>query len=543
MRPIDPRLLRFAAAARRHVAVCALLGIVTAMLVLVQAELLSWCIARVVDDGVGRADIAWAFAGLGLVVVVRSAIAWFQESAARRASAQVKSQLRSAVVARAALDAAAGRPGLGRAEVATLATRGLDALDGWFGRYLPQLVLAVVVPAVVLARLLVADVASFVIVVVTLPLIPVFMVLVGRATESVNAKRWRALERLAHHFLDVVSGLTTLKAYGRATAQGASIRRSTDEYRTTTMATLRIAFLSSLVLELVATISVALVAVGVGLRLVDGGLDLRTGLLVIVITPEAYLPIREVGARFHAAAEGVAAAEAAFAIIDAPLPPVGGGVRFDVSHGVTVRVDGVCVSHPGRATAAPDGVSFEAATGEVVALTGPSGSGKSTLLAVLRGDRRPDAGTVVVGNVALADVDAAWWHAQLAWVDQHPYLFAGTVAANVRLADATASDAAVRAALVVAGLAHVDAGRVLGESGLGLSAGERRRVALARAVLRDAPVVLLDEPTAGLDEATEQEVLATIRSLATGRLVVMAAHRPAAIALAGRIVDLTAVSG
>ena len=334
--------------------------------------------------------------------------------------------------------AAAARPVGSGPRSRRSATRGLDALDGWFGRYLPQLVLAVIVPVVVLVRLALADLTAFVTVLLTLPLIPVFMVLIGRATESTNAKRWRALQRLAHHFLDVVAGLTTLKAFGRATAQGPAIRHSTDDYRTTTMATLRIAFLSSLALELLATLSVALVAVGVGLRLVDGGLDLRTGLLVIIIAPEAYLPMRQVGVQFHAAAEGMAAADEAFAIIDAPPAIAGGNAWPDLSAGVELVADDVLVMHPGRLAPAPDGVSFTAATGSLVVVVGPSGSGKSTLMAVLRGDHRPDAGAVTINDVDLGDVDVAWWHAQLAWVDQHPYLFAGTVADNVRLADSSA---------------------------------------------------------------------------------------------------------
>ena len=380
---------------------------------------------------------------------------------------------------------------------------------------------------------------------VTLPLIPVFMILIGRATENATTKRWRALQRLAHHFLDVVAGLTTLKAFGRANAQGPAIRRSSDDYRTTTMATLRVAFLSSLALELLATLSVALVAVSVGLRLVDGGLDLRTGLLVIIIAPEAYLPVRQVGVQFHAAAEGTTAAAEAFAIIEAPVAGDAGAGRLDTSGGVTVELVDVAVEHPGRAIRAPDGVTLTVAPGSFVAVAGPSGSGKSTLLAVVRGDRQPDDGSISVtaggATVALSSLDRGWWHEQLAWVDQHPYLFAGSVGDNVRLSRPTATPTEVRAVLDAVGLAAVDAERELGESGRGLSAGERRRVAVARALLRDAPVLLLDEPTAGLDEATERDVLAAIRAAAAGRVVLMAAHRPAAIAAADEVVFLAMV--
>ena len=451
----------------------------------------------------------------------------------------MKSQLRRRLVAHTAAlgpDASATR-----SEVATLATRGVDALDGYFGQYLPQLVLAVTVPIVVLAWLLPADLTAAITVAVTLPLIPVFMVLIGKATETSNAKRWDALTRLSHHFLDVIAGLQTLKVFGRAKAQADSVRATTDRYRATTMATLKIAFLSSLVLELIATLSVALVAVSVGLRLVDGGIGLRTGLLVIILAPEAYLPLRLVGARYHAAADGLAAAERTFALLDTPLPT--SGADHDIpnlrSNG-SIAVTELSVAHAARPGFAPDAVTFTASLGEVVVLTGSSGAGKTTLLSVLLGARRPEAGMVTVRGAGreaqLADLDVEQWRTQLAWVDQTPYVFAGTIADNVRLADMTADPAAVRRCLDVAGLTTIDANRAIVEGGRDLSAGERRRLGIARAVLRHAPLVLLDEPTAGLDAATESDVLRAIRSLADHAIVIMVSHRPAAIALADQVV-------
>lgn len=541
MRPFDPRLLRYARATRVHLTVTVALGVVTALLIIAQADLLSRGIARVVTDGVERTALSTLFAGLAAVVGGRALVVWFQDGAAQRSAAVVKSQLRSQLVARVAT--AGPGASAARAEVATLATRGIDALDGYFGQYLPQLALAVIVPVVVLARIAVADVTATVIIAVTLPLIPVFMMLVGRATETANAKRWDALTRLSHHFLDVVSGFQTLKVFGRARAQAESVRTTTDRYRTTTMATLRVAFLSSLVLELLATLSVALVAVSVGLRLVDGGLDLRVGLLVITLAPEAYLPLRQVGARYHAAAEGLAAAAKTFEILDQPV--TGSGTDRDVPdmrRNGTLEVDSLSVSHPGRSESTPDAVHFVARLGEITVIVGPSGAGKTTLLSVLLGARRPTTGTVVVSGdgrrVALHTLDTDSWRAQLAWADQSPYLFAGSVADNVRLARPDATDAMVRGALDAAGLTAMETDRVVREAGAGLSAGERRRVALARTVLRDAPLVLLDEPTAGLDAETELDVLATIARIATNSIVVMVSHRPAAIAIADHVVEL-----
>lgn len=543
MKPLDPRLLRHARATAPHLAVVVALGVATAGLVIAQAGLLARGIAGVVEAGGPTGDLGRVLGWLAVVVAARAAVAWAEEAAAHRASARVKSQLRHRLVARAAELAARRAGGPGRAEAATLAARGLDALDGWFSRYLPQLVLAVVVPVAVLGRLLAADLTATVTVAATLPLIPVFMVLVGLATEAANRRRWRALERLAHHFLDVVAGLPTLKVFGRATAQAEAIRRSTDRYRRTTMGTLRIAFLSSLVLELLATLSVALVAVGVGLRLVEGRLDLETGLLVIVLAPEAYLPLRRVGAAHHASAEGLAAAEAAFAVIEQPVPDdAGQAPPPSLRAGAEVWVEDVRVTHPGRPAPAPDGVSFRVRAGEVVVLTGPSGSGKSTLLRVLLGLTAPDGGRVLLssaeGTVDLAEVDGAAWRRTTGWVDQSPYLFPGTVADNVRLGDPAAPPGRVADALRAAGFDPERAGQPVGEAGAGLSAGERRRVALARALLRRPSLLLLDEPTAGLDEATEADVLAAVRAAAEHAAVVMVSHRPAAIAAADRVVEV-----
>jgi ATP-binding cassette, subfamily C, bacterial CydCD len=312
------------------------------------------------------------------------------------------------------------------------------------------------------------------------------------------------------------------------------------------MGTLRIAFLSSLVLELLATLAVALVAVGVGLRLVHGSLDLQTGLLVIILAPEAYLPLRQVGAQYHAAAEGVAAADAAFELLDVDEPVA--GTRTEVpgrTGGVALRVEGLTVVHPGRPVPAPDGLSFTARSGELVVVTGASGAGKSTLIAVLLGFVAPTAGRVLVtaartpeDAVDLRELDPEAWRRTVSWTDQQPYLFSGTVADNVRLADPAADSSRVRDALDAAGLIAMSADRWVGERGEGLSSGERRRVALARALLRPGSVLLLDEPTAGLDEATEADVLVAVRRAARERAVVMVSHRPAAIAAADRVVEL-----
>ncbi|WP_030857158.1 thiol reductant ABC exporter subunit CydD [Streptomyces sp. NRRL S-37] len=540
MKPIDPRLLRYARATRGFLVAVVGLGAMGAVLVIAQAMLIAEVVVGAFRDGRSAADLGTPLLLLVVVALGRGLVGWLTELAAHRASAVVKSELRGRLLERATALGPGWLDGQRTGSLVALATRGVDALDGYFSRYLPQLGLAVVVPVAVLARIVTEEWVSAAIIVGTLPLIPVFMVLIGWATQSRMDRQWLVLSRLSGHFLDVVAGLPTLKVFGRAKAQAESIRRITDEYRRATMRTLRIAFISSFTLELLATLSVALVAVTIGMRLVHGELDLYTGLIVLILAPEAYLPLRQVGAQYHAAAEGLGAAEDIFSVLETPVPAPGTAA---VPTGALAFED-VTVRHPGRSTDAVTDVSFTVAPGETVALVGPSGAGKSTLLSVLLGFVRPTGGRVRIGGADLAGLDLAEWHARVAWVPQRPHLYAGTITENVRLARPDADDDAVRRALRDAGaLEFVDAlpdgaETVLGEDGTGLSAGQRQRLALARAFLADRPVLLLDEPTASLDGATEADVVAAVRRLAAGRTVLLVVHRPALLAVADRVVRL-----
>jgi len=520
------------------------LGVLSALLIVAQAWLLADVVARAFIGGRSLAQLRAPLVALLAVVLARAALAWAAELAASRSSARAKSQLRAALLARIpALGSDSSREQR-TGELALLATRGIDVLDGYFSLYLPQLFLAVIAPVVVVAAVLWSDWISAAILAFTIPLIPVFMALVGASTRERMDRQFRTLERLAGHFLDVVAGLPTLKVFGRAKAQSKAIREITERYRVTAMSTLRITFLSSLILELVATIAVALVAVAIGLRLMNGDLDLRTALFALVLAPEAYLPLRRLGANYHASAEGIAAAERVFAVLEMPLAPAGTRTNFPNPAAVGLEVDGLRVTYPGRSEPALDGASLTVAPGEVLALVGPSGCGKSTLLSVLLGLVQPDSGSVRVGGVELADLDLDAWRAGLAWVPQRPHLFGASIAENVRLGRRGASTEEVWAAIADAGLSdaviNLPAGldTILGDHGAGLSAGERQRVALARAFLRDAPLLLLDEPTANLDGETEQEVVQAIRRLSRGRTVVLVAHRPALIAIADRVLSL-----
>ncbi|WP_259670428.1 thiol reductant ABC exporter subunit CydD [Streptomyces sp. ID38640] len=568
VKPVDPRLLRYAHATRGFLIAVVVLGLAGAGLVVGQAMLIAEVVVGAFQHDLAVSALITPLMLLAAVSVGRGLVSWLTELAAHRAGAAVKSELRMRLIERAArlgpgavigrtgggaqvpdaygaeatgAGAAAGTLEMRTGELTALATRGIDALDDYFARYLPQLGLAVVVPLAVLARIVTGDWVSALTIVLTLPLIPLFMILIGWATQSRMDRQWRLLARLSGHFLDVVEGLPTLKVFGRAQAQAASIRAITGEYRRATLRTLRIAFLSSFALELLATISVALVAVGIGMRLVHGELDLYTGLMVLVLAPEAYLPLRQVGAQYHAAAEGLSAAEEIFAVLETPLRTPG---TAPAPRGTALAVEELVVRHPGRSADSLPATSFEVRSGETVALVGPSGAGKSTLLSVLLGFTEPAEGRALVDGHDIASLSPESWRQRIAWVPQHPHLFAGTIAENVRLARPDADDAAVRTALGDAGaLDFVDAlpdgaATRLGESGAGLSAGQRQRLALARAFLADRPILLLDEPTANLDGATEEAIVAAVRRLAAGRTVLLVVHRPALLAVADRVVRL-----
>jgi ATP-binding cassette subfamily C protein CydCD len=548
LRPLDPRLLAHAGAARAYLLWCIASGLGTAGLLVAQATLLAGAVTSAFLDGADLAALATPMALLAAVVLGRALLDGAQEVAGHRAGAAVTTELRTRLLDQAMRLGPGWLSTERRGELTALATRGVDALDGYFSRYLPQLVLAVVVPVVVLLTVFGVDLPAAVTIAATLPLVPVFMVLVGLATRQHADRQWRALAVLAGHFLDVVAGLPTLKVFGRARAQAATIRAVTDDHARATLRTLRVAFLSALVLELLSTLSVALVAVGVGLRLVAGSVDLRTALVVLILAPEVYRPLRQVGVHHHACVEGLAAARRVFEVLETAPAPVRRPAAVPDLRVHPMRVEAVTVTYPGAARAALADVSLELDPGETVALVGPSGCGKSTLAALLVGVVRPTGGRITVGGVDATAFEPDTWRAHVAHLPQRPRLFAGTIADNVRLARPQAPACAVRAALDAAGAGFVDrlaegVDTPLGEGGAGLSAGERQRVALARALLPDARLLVLDEPTSGLDAAAEQAVVDGLRAAGAGRTILLVSHRPALLALADRVVRLGPASG
>ncbi len=556
MRPLDPRIQPFLRPALRPLGGVLAGGVFGGLLTVAQAFAMGVLLVRLVSDpgSTGWHEPAW---WLAAIVVARAAAAYVVDTASAAAAGAVSVPLRRQLVGSAfALDAqqlARRRTG----ELALLATRGLAAIEPYLTRYVPTMVLAAVLPATTLAAIFWLDWLSGLIVLLTLPLVPVFAILIGMATQDRADRQWRTLSVLSGHFLDVVRGLPTLVAYRRASAQSGSIRRITDRYRRATLETLRIAFASSAALELVATISVALVAVSVGLRLADGSLDFQTAMVVLLLAPEAYWPLRRVGAEFHAAAEGAAAFEEASSLLTEPTRRRRAGEASQTAPSATphravcdgsagIEVAALTLGYDGRERPVVTDLDASFPSPGMTAVVGPSGCGKSTLLAALLGELTPLSGRVLVDGHDLADLDPDSWHARVAWSPQRPWLTAGSIAANLRVGTPDAPDdqlwdalEAVRLTEAVralpGGLEHQ-----LGEDGAGLSAGQQARLSLARVVLAERPVVVLDEPTAHLDAETEAVLLDTLRSLATTSCVVVVAHRPAVVEAAGHVVTLPA---
>ncbi len=546
MNGLDRRLIERVAGVRRMLAADAALGLLAALMVLVQAVLIARIAARGFA-GTPIAELTPELIGLLAAVLIRAIAGWGFEVAGRRAASAVMSELRMELIGSRLRTAPGATPPSAEAgEVAATAVEGVDALEATFARYVPQVFLAMTVPVAVLIVVVTIDPISAAIMLLTLPLIPVFMWLIGRYTEVRARERLAALNRLAGHFLDVVRGLPTLRAFNRGPAQAERIATVSDDYRKATMGTLRVAFLSGTVLELAATLGIALVAVTVGVRLVEADVGFEAALIVLLLAPELYLPLRNLGAQFHASADGRAVSEQLLELIGDGGEAAAGTAAPPDPEREPVRLEAVGFSYPAREVPVLESADIEVGPGETVALTGPSGGGKSTVASLLMGLLTPTAGRVLVGDVDLRECEPEAWRRKLAWVPQVPTIFRGSVAENVRLGDPGAGTEAVAAALAAAEATDFVAllpdgiETIVGDGGRPLSAGERQRVGLARAFLRDAPLVVLDEPTANLDPVNAARIETAIERLVAGRSALLIAHRPELAALADRTVTLAA---
>ncbi|MDX2356866.1 thiol reductant ABC exporter subunit CydD [Dietzia sp. PP-33] len=555
--PLDPRLVRESRQVRRHLAVSVALAAVTAAATAAFAVLLARVLAGVITDPSARTLGAWSaeLASLAVAVVVRVAATWAQQRLARAAAGDVVDDLRARVAR-----AVAGWDPIDRrhraAELHSVLTTGLAGLVPYLAGYVPALATAVVVTPALVVVVAFVDPLSAVVIAVTLPLIPVFMILVGTLTRSRTERQLETMSRLSARVLDLIAGLPTLVALGRERGPEVQVAAAARAHRRATMGALRIAFLSSMVLELLATLCVALVAVGIGLRLVVGDMELAAGIAALVLAPEVYQPLRTVGARFHESSDGALAADRAFGILHSG-PGEKPGERSDRSGGagcsgripdgpVRIEVRGLAVR--GRDGMRPDGLDLVAEPGRLTVLTGPNGSGKSTAVLALLGLLAPtrfEADRIRIGGIDLGRVDREAWWTRVAWQPQRPTLVSGTLRENVELfgTDPGRLDAAARQAGFDRVLADREAGwdDPVGHAGRGLSAGEAHRLALTRLFASDADVLVSDEPTAHLDGETAGRVADALRERArSGDTVLVVTHDPVVLAAADVVVRLTA---
>jgi len=531
------------------------LGLAGGMLIILQAWLLAHVIDAVAFADAGLADVQlWLWPLLG-VFLLRAAVSWGSEQTAFRAAGTVKQALRDRVFRHMQQLGPAWLAGQRSGSLSEDLTRGIEGLHDYYARYLPAMTLTVLIPVAILLVVLPLDWLSGLVMLFTAPLIPLFMILIGQGVEAVNQRQWKQLARMGAHFLDVIQGITTLKLFNASRREADIIARISDDYRQSTMQVLRLAFLSSAVLEFFATIGIAIIAVFIGFRLYQLDLPIPdllappeisffTGFFVLLLAPEFFLPLRNLGTHYHGRMEAIAAAERLTVILETPPPQrPAEPSRLPPDAPVAVRFDDVHFTYEaGREALA--GVDFDIAPGERVALVGPSGAGKTTMASLLLGFLRPTRGRISVDGVDLTTLDIGDWRRRLAWVPQNPRLFAGTIADNIRLGHPQADLEAVRTAAGQAFAAEfieaLPAGydTPVGERGVGLSGGQIQRIALARAFLRDARLVVLDEATASLDPASEAAVQQAVDALARGRSMLVIAHRLATVRDADRILVL-----
>jgi len=541
VKPLDPRLLRYARSSRVYLFLTVVIAITSAVFTITQAYLLTKIIVGIFQKHADFAGIKSSLIALIAVFIARTILSYFTEWLGAIASSRMRNELRLQLLNKALTTGAGTVNEMGSTQLSVLATRGINNLDGYFAKFIPQLFIASIVPVMVGITIATEDMQSGIIFLFTIPLIPIFGAMIGRYTAAVTMKRWKSLEILSGYFADLLKGMRTLKVYGRADLQTEKLKAVGAEYQAETMRVLKISFLSSLALELIATLSVALLAVSIGLRLVSGSLTLSVGLFILIISPEVYWPIRQVAGYFHAAADGIAAFNQIYAILD--NKEVVGTIKIE---GISaISWSAITVEYPDRTSIhIPAG---QIKSGEFQALIGASGSGKSTLVKILLGFLSPTSGEVSIstsqGTFALEDIDPTSLRSLISWLPQDPHFAIGTISQALRQVSPLATDAELTQLLSDVGLDLADLNHgldtELGKLQQGLSVGQLRKVGLARAILKKSPVLILDEPSASVDDASEAIISQLVqREAANGRIVLMISHRPLLADAAHTTIDM-----
>jgi ATP-binding cassette subfamily C protein CydD len=529
------------------------LGWLGGFAVIAQAFFSSQIIHALFIEARPRESLAGAFASFAAAVLVRAALAWLKEISAFSAGEKVRTQVRLRLLERITARGPAFTRGERTGALTSVWVEQIEGLQDFYALYLPQLSLVVLLPLTIAAAVFPLSWAAAGLLLATAPLIPVFTILVGMGAENISQRHFQALARMSAHFLDVLQGLATLKLFGRSREEAERISQRSDDFRQRTMSVLRVAFISSAVLEFFASLSIALAAVYLGMNYLGyfsfgtygRPLTLAEGLFILLLAPEFFLPLRDLGAHYHVRAQALAAADSIRMLLDAPLPGLSGGaVRPADARGIRIQCRGLHLAYDDGRRPALKGVSLDLSPGRHTVLVGGSGAGKSTILFLLLGFVRPDQGEILVNGVPLNEIDPAWWRRQIGWIGQDPVLFHGTLRDNLRMGRPVADEAEITAAARAAGVLSF-ADRLplgldtpVGEHGVGLSRGEAQRVAVGRMFLKNAPVLLLDEPFSALDADTERLILGAIESYRRGRTVVTVTHRMADIHRADRIVVL-----
>ena len=522
--------------ARRPLNLSIALSFGAGVVLIIQMGILAFCVDSVLTHKASLTDLLFLLPPLLLLFLLRAVLSYFSERLAVSAAIDLKHALRKDLLSRLISKGPILERGSENAvgdQVTTL-TEGIEALEGYFARYMPAMVMTVLLPFAILAVTLTRDWLSAIVMVVTAPLIPVFMIMIGKGTEKLNQKQWRKLARLSAHFLDMIQGLTTLKLFNASRREAETVSRMAESYRRTTMSVLRVAFLSSLVLEFFATVSIAIIAVFIGFRLLYGDMTFFDGFYVLLLAPDFYLPLRNMGTHYHARMEAIGAAETMVSVMEmkdnAPKPKGELSELPDLARGIALEFRSVSFTYPDGTKALED-ISFKLEAGQSLALVGPSGAGKSTIIDLVLGLAAPSAGQILINDVDLAALPINAWRKQLAYVPQKPTLFSGTILDAIRYGNPDATFEAVEAAAKLA-QAHdfISAfsegyNHQLNEKGAGLSGGQIQRIAIARALLRDAPLVLLDEPSAHLDRENEAKVQNALQALEQRATSITIAHR------------------